>query len=197
MVDSSRRVEDIPIPAGDSLQQVWEEWPRAFVAYLAVAADPTEDAARRASAWARMGDMVGAHPVLAIGDNDTGLFYYRRALELDPACPLAWFGVLQEYGPECPNHSDRNLFERSIEFFKTHEVVMSLGCMGDSWKDVVRRRTAEWERATKGTCPEGSVGGEPSCGPVTAKMAPSACAPDRGTGGRPPLGRQCGGAAGV
>lgn len=151
MADSSRKVEDTPLEAGDRLQQNWDDWPRAFVAYLAVAAEPAESRERRASAWARMGDMVGAHPVLAIGENDTGLFYYRRALDLDPLCPLAWFGVLQEYGPGRPNHCDKVLFGRAVDFFKAHEVIMSLGALGDSWKGVVKRRTEEWERTAQGT----------------------------------------------
>jgi hypothetical protein len=79
----------------------------AFANHLACATDETMPNADRAKHWAAMGSLTRPNPALCLGPNDTGLFYYEKALVLDSECLDAWFGIAHEYGTSGPWHRDR------------------------------------------------------------------------------------------
>lgn len=89
---------------------------RAFVLHLGVAADPTYPERLRAFAWAEMGHLTGTDPQFSIGDTDSGIFYFRRAIETDEECLWGWFGILHFFSDDnFPNsHHDVSLFSRAL-----------------------------------------------------------------------------------
>ncbi len=139
MAESSS-ICDIPIEPGDTCVNQGD-WLRGFVLYLTVATNPKEPPVKRASAWARMGDLVGGHPELAIGSTDTGYFYVVRALELDDRCPLAWFQVVRDFGSEPNGPVDAAFFQRGLAFFDRESVRMSFGEWSESqWRAVIEQQ---------------------------------------------------------
>ncbi len=90
---------------------------RAFIKALSVATNPAVDSATRARAFALLAWICKvAHEYSPLDDDDSGMFYVRRALELDPQCIDAHVECILQYKGKLigPGHIDHHAFASSV-----------------------------------------------------------------------------------
>lgn len=91
----------------------------AFRFFQAIACDAAQDSRSRADAYVWMGTLVRIAP--SLGDEDEcGLSFYQRALELDPENLGAMVGIVETFGGHVPDHQDDSSFRRAMAWLLRH-----------------------------------------------------------------------------
>jgi hypothetical protein len=87
----------------------------AFARFRRIAGDDARSLADRSIAFASMASLVVAWPSLHPEDQ-TGLTFLQRAIELDPANACAWWCVIESFGEHYPSHQDAPLVRRALDW---------------------------------------------------------------------------------
>lgn len=98
-------------------QELFEraEFDAAFPLLSRIASDESQPRDERSLAYAMMGASVSVWPSL-YPDDQTGLTFIKKAIELDPSNDYAWWCVLESFGEHYPYHQDVVLFRRGFEW---------------------------------------------------------------------------------
>jgi len=87
----------------------------AFDVFQRIAHDVSRSVADRSVAFSSMSSLVVAMPFLH-PDDQTGLCFLQRAIELDSENDYAWWCVVESFGEHYPAHQDTHLLRRAISF---------------------------------------------------------------------------------